>query len=191
MIFNSNSLLHQAKVVMNDLGASCGDEYDNEGDWSHYKCISCLLSGIDFVIETDLWYEGDTTIVFSLRLLPDQKIEVDSQLDKKLDMFTAYIRNLSNTPATIERYYGNTPDESDGYFPSFPDRKNVGTLLRIEFVLGNERREEEYNDLHEGESTARDIVYDSINPSDLKTLIANAVNFAALCCQEIEKLKLG
>ena len=136
-------MLSRAKKIMGELGALCGEEFERESAWWNSKCVNCHLNDVDFLLETDLWYENDTTIGFNFELIPSQKIEVDSQLDKKLDLIMENIRKLSKTPVEIERDYGNTPDETTGYFPDCPDRKNVGTLLVVTFVIGNEMHEEE------------------------------------------------
>ena len=177
MALPQESLLSRAKKIMDDLGAECDQEETRASEMSNTKCVNCHLNNINFLLETDLWYEGNTSITVFFRLTPNQKIEVNSQLDKKLDLFAKHIRNLTNTSAKIERDYGNTPDESDGYFPSFPDRKNVGTLLLLEYVLGNERHEEEDE-------------YDQ-GFLDLKLKMADAIHFATTVDKEIKKSELA
>ena len=183
------SLLHRAVKIMGELGALCGEEFEQESDQvASSKCVNCHLNDVDFLLETDLWYENDTTIGFNFELIPNQKIEVDSQLDKKLDLIMEHIRNLSKTPVEIERDYGNTPDETTGYFPDCPDRKNVGTLLMVTFVIGNERHEEEDKKLRIFKSEEK-AAYDR-SSLELTTTINDAVNFAAVVLEEIEKSKL-
>ena len=190
MALPQESLLSRAKKIMDDLGAECDQEETRASEMSNTKCVNCQLNNINFLLETDLWYEGDTTIRFSLRLIANQKIEVDSQLDKKLDIFTKHIRNLSKTPVEIERDYGNTPDETTGDFPDSPYRKNVGTFLVITFVIGNEMHEEEDKKLRDTNSILEEKAAYDLGSLDLKTTINDAVNFAEVVLEEIENSKL-
>ena len=188
MAFLQESLLSRAKKIMGELGALCGEEFERESAWWNSKCVNCHLNDVDFLLETDLWYENDTTIGFNFELIPSQKIEVDSQLDKKLDLIMENIRKLSKTPVKIERDYGNTHDETTGYFPDCPDRKNVGTLLVVNFVIGNEMHEEEDKKLRIFKSEEK-AAYDR-SSLELTTAINTAVNFAVVALKEIEKSKL-
>ena len=190
MIDNSKSLLYRAVKIMGELGALCGEEFERESAMWNSKCVNCHLNDVDFLLETDLFYENDTTIEFHFELIPNQKIEVDSQLDKKLDIFTKHIRNLSKTPVEIERDYGNTPDETTGDFPDSPYRKNVGTFLVITFVIGNEMHEEEDKKLRGTNSILEEKAAYDQGSLDLKTTINDAVNFAEVVLEEIEKSKL-
>ena len=189
MAFLQESMLSRAKKIMGELGALCGEEFERESAWWNSKCVNCHLNDVDFLLETDLWYENDTTIGFNFELIPSQKIEVDSQLDKKLDLIMENIRKLSKTPVEIERDYGNTPDETTGDFPDCPDRKNVGTLLMVTFVIGNEMHEEEKKVSGEISISEEKASYDQ-GSLELTTAINTAVNFAAVVLEEIEKSKL-
>ena len=186
----NESLLNRAKKIMGELSAVCDEEEIRESEMSNSKCVNCHLNNIDFLLETDLWYEGDTTISFSFSLISNQKIEVNSQLDKKLDLFVEQLKNLPHAPASIERDYGTAPDDSEGHIPDFPERKNVGTYLLVHYVLGNESHTIEDRDWQDHNAWPDEKVAYDPDPLELKTTILSAVNFAAVVLEEIEKSKL-
>lgn len=177
MIDDNSSLLHRAKRILNDIGFSCGNEYNHETDLLSFKCIDCFFNGINCVIETDFWYQEDTIVRFIFQLAPDQKVEIDSELDKRIDSFINQIQSLSYGSALIERDYGQTHDENNDWFPQFPTRKSVGTRLLVEFVLGSEPEAFEKKNSHEVDA-------------DLKSKLIDAVNFAALVHGEIKSSQL-
>jgi hypothetical protein len=98
--------------------------------------VSGQINDLDFFIDLDLAYDGETTLHFSLQVLPEQAISKSDAINAVFNEVEEELRSIIPAPAAIQRYYGYTPDESPNDFPDFPSRPPVGAAFGITFLLG-------------------------------------------------------
>ena len=118
------------------LGADIGEIELIETALMESERVSGQINDLDFFIDLDLAYDGDTTLHFSLEVVPDQAISESDAINTVFNKLEEELRAVIPAPAAIQRYYGHTPDESPNEFPDFPIRLPVGTSFGVIFLLG-------------------------------------------------------
>jgi hypothetical protein len=98
--------------------------------------VSGQINDLDFFIDLDLAYDGDTTLHFSLQVLPEQALSESDAINAVFQKLEEELRAAIPAPAVVQRGYGYTPDESPNDFQDFPVRMPVGTSFSIRFLLG-------------------------------------------------------
>ena len=98
--------------------------------------VSGRINDLDFFVDLDLAYDGETTLHFFLEVLPNQAISESDAINTVFNKLEEELRAVIPAPAAIQRYYGHTPDESPNEFPDFPIRLPVGTSFGVTFLLG-------------------------------------------------------
>jgi len=118
------------------LGADVGQIELIETALLKSEQVSGRINDLDFFVELDFAYDGETTLHFSLEVLPDQAISESDAINTVFNKLEEELRAVIPAPAGIQRYYGHTPDESPNEFPDFPVRLPVGTSFGVIFLLG-------------------------------------------------------
>ena len=118
------------------LGADVGQIELIETALMESEQVSGRINDLDFFVELDLAYDGETTLHFSLEVLPNQAISESDAINTVFNKLEEELRAVIPAPAAIQRYYGHTPDESPNEFPDFPIRLPVGTSFGVTFLLG-------------------------------------------------------
>ena len=118
------------------LGADVGQIELIETALLESEQVSGRINDLDFFVELDLAYDGETTLHFSLEVLPNQAISESDAINTVFNKLEEELRAVIPAPAAIQRYYGHTPDESPNEFPDFPIRLPVGTSFGVTFLLG-------------------------------------------------------
>jgi hypothetical protein len=118
------------------LGADIGEIELIETALMESERVSGQINDLDFFIDLDLAYDGDTTLHFSLQVLPEQAISEPDAINTVFGKLEEELRSIIPAPAVVQRGYGYTPDESQNDFPDFPSRPPVGTSFSIRFLLG-------------------------------------------------------
>ena len=118
------------------LGADVGQIELIETALLESERVSGRINDLDFFVDLDLAYDGETTLHFSLEVLPNQAISESDAINTVFNKLEEELRAVIPAPAAIQRYYGHTPDESPNEFPDFPIRLPVGTSFGVTFLLG-------------------------------------------------------
>ena len=118
------------------LGADIGEIELIETALMESERVSGQINDLDFFIDLDLAYDGDTTLHFSLQVLPEQAIGESDAINTVLSKLEEELRSIIPAPAVVQRGYGYTPDESPNDFADFPVRPPVGTSFSFRFLLG-------------------------------------------------------
>ena len=118
------------------LGADVGQIELIETALLESERVSGRINDLDFFVDLDLAYDGETTLHFSLEVLPNQAISESDAINTVFNKLEEELRAVIPAPAAIQRYYGHTPDESPNEFPDFPIRLPVGTSFVVTFLLG-------------------------------------------------------
>jgi hypothetical protein len=130
------NIFQQAAIELSALGAVLSEVQKNVTPLLDLEIVQGALYGHDFNLELDLAYEGDTTLVFSLRVLQPRALNETDEVSKLVDQFADELRKIIPAPAAVQRTYGFTQDENSDHLPDFPIRESVGTDLQITFLLG-------------------------------------------------------
>ena len=118
------------------LGADVGQIELIETALMESERVSGQINDLDFFVDLDLAYDGETTLHFFLEVLPNQAISESDAINTVFNKLEEELRAVIPAPAAIQRYYGHTPDESPNEFPDFPIRLPVGTSFGVTFLLG-------------------------------------------------------
>ena len=118
------------------LGADVGQIELIETALMESERVSGQINNLDFFVDLDLAYDGETTLHFFLEVLPNQAISESDAINTVFNKLEEELRAVIPAPAAIQRYYGHTPDESPNEFPDFPIRLPVGTSFGVTFLLG-------------------------------------------------------
>lgn len=129
-------LIDRAISEFKRLGADIGEIELIETALMESERVSGQINDLDFFIDLDLAYDGETTLHFSLQVLPEQAISESDAINTVFNEVEEELRSIIPAPAAIQRYYGYTPDESPNDFPDFPSRPPVGSAFGITFLLG-------------------------------------------------------
>ena len=118
------------------LGADVGQIELIETALMESERVSGQINDLDFFVDLDLAYDGETTLHFFLEVLPNQAISESDAINTVFNKLEKELRAVIPAPAAIQREYGYTPDESPNDFPDFPVRLPVGTSFGVTFLLG-------------------------------------------------------
>ena len=118
------------------LGADIGEIELIETALMESERVSGQINDLDFFIDLDLAYDGETTLHFSLQVLPEQAISESDAINTVFSKLEEELRSIIPAPAVVQRGYGYTPDESPNDFADFPVRLPVGTSFSFRFLLG-------------------------------------------------------
>ena len=118
------------------LGADVGQIELIETALMESERVSGQINNLDFFVDLDLAYDGETTLHFFLEVLPNQAISESDAINTVFNKLEKELRAVIPAPAAIQREYGYTPDESPNDFPDFPVRLPVGTSFGVTFLLG-------------------------------------------------------
>ena len=118
------------------LGADVGQIELIETALMESERVSGQINDLDFYVDLDLAYDGETTLHFFLEVLPSQAISESDAINTVFNKLEKELRAVIPAPAAIQREYGYTPDESPNDFPDFPVRLPVGTSFGVTFLLG-------------------------------------------------------
>ena len=118
------------------LGADVGQIELIETALLESEQVSGRINDLDFFVDLDLAYDGETTLHFSLEVLPNQAISESDAINTVFNKLEEELKAVIPAPAAIQRSYGYTPDESPNDFPDFPVRLPVGTSFGVTFLLG-------------------------------------------------------
>ena len=161
--------------------------------------VSGQINDLDFFIDLDLAYDGDTTLHFSLEVVPDQAISESDAINTVFNKLEQELRSIIPAPAVVQRGYGYTPDESPNDFPDFPSRPPVGSAFGITFLLGWDNPPDgltsKWTDITGEDEVWRN--FEGIVPKklagalDVAVIINNALQFMALAQLKIASQKLG
>ena len=161
--------------------------------------VSGQINDLDFFIDLDLAYDGDTTLHFSLQVVPERAISESDAVNTVFNKLEEDLRAAIPAPAAVQRYYGYTPDESPNDFPDFPSRPPVGSAFGITFLLGWDNPPDgltsKWTDITGEDEVWRN--FEGIVPKklagalDVAVIINNALQFMALAQLKIASQKLG
>jgi hypothetical protein len=129
-------IIDRATSEFRRLGADIGEIELIETALMESERVSGQINDLDFFIDLDLAYDGDTTLHFSLQVLPEQAISESDAINTVFNKLEEELRSIIPAPAAIQRNYGYTPDESPNDFADFPSRPPVGSAFGITFLLG-------------------------------------------------------
>ena len=118
------------------LGADIGEIELIETALMESERVSGQINDLDFFIDLDLAYDGETTLHFSLQVLPEQAISESDAINTVFSKLEEELKSIVPAPAVVQRGYGYTPDESPNDFADFPVRLPVGTSFSFRFLLG-------------------------------------------------------
>ncbi len=179
------------------LGADIGEIELIETALMESERVSGQINDLDFFIDLDLAYDGDTTLHFSLQVLPEQAISESDAINTVFNKLEEELRSIIPAPAAIQRYYGYTPDESPNDFPDFPSRPPVGAAFGITFLLGWDDPPDgftsKWTDISGENTVLQD--YEGIvpkklaGPLDIAAVINNALQFIAAAQLKIASQK--
>ena len=159
--------------------------------------VSGRINDLDFFVDLDLAYDGETTLHFFLEVLPNQAISESDAINTVFNKLEEELRAVIPAPAAIQRYYGHTPDESPNEFPDFPIRLPVGTSFGVTFLLGWDDRPDgltsKWTDISGEDTVWQD--FEGIMPKnltgqlDIAVVINNALQFMATAQLKIASQK--
>ncbi len=169
------------------LGADIGEIELIETALMESERVSGQINDLDFFIDLDLAYDGDTTLHFSLHVLPEQALSESDAINTVFQKLEEELRAAIPAPAAVQRSYGYTPDESPDDFPDFPGRMPVGTSFSIMFLLGWDNPSDDFaskwTDVSGEDTVWQDfegIVPKKLTgPLDIAAVINNALQFMA------------
>ena len=179
------------------LGADVGQIELIETALMESERVSGQINDLDFFIDLDLAYDGDTTLHFSLEVVPDQAISESDAINTVFNKLEEELRAVIPAPAAIKRGYGYTPDESPNDFPDFPVRLPVGTSFGVTFLLGWDDQPDDlmskWTDISGEDTVWQD--FEGIAPKqltgplDVAVVINNALQFMAAAQLKIASQK--
>ncbi len=159
--------------------------------------VSGRINDLDFFVDLDLTYDGETTLHFFLEVLPNQAISESDAINTVFNKLEEELRAVIPAPAAIQREYGYTPDESPNDFPDFPVRLPVGTSFGVTFLLGWDDQPDglmsKWNDISGEDTVWQD--FEGIVPKnltgqlDVANVINNALQFMAAAQSKIASQK--
>ena len=169
------------------LGADIGAIELIETALMESERVSGQINDLDFFIDLDLAYDGDTTLHFSLHVLPEQALSESDAINTVFQKLEEELRAAIPPPAVVQRGYGYTPDESPNDFQDFPVRMPVGTSFSIRFLLGWDNPPDDFaskwTDVSGEDTVWQDfegIVPKKLTgPLDIAAVINNALQFMA------------
>ena len=159
--------------------------------------VSGRINDLDFFVDLDLTYDGETTLHFFLEVLPNQAISESDAINTVFNKLEEELRAVIPAPAAIQREYGYTPDESPNDFPDFPVRLPVGTSFGVTFLLGWDDQPDglmsKWTDISGEDTVWQD--FEGIAPKqltgplDVAVVINNALQFMAAAQSKIASQK--
>ena len=180
------------------LGADIGEIELIETALMESERVSGQINDLDFFIDLDLAYDGETTLHFSLQVLPEQAISESDAINTVFSKLEEELRSIIPAPAVVQRGYGYTPDESPNDFADFPVRLPVGTSFSFRFLLGWDDPPDgftsKWTDIS-GENTVWQdfegiVPKQLLGPLDVAVVINDALQFMAAAQLRITSLKL-
>ena len=179
------------------LGADVGQIELIETALMETERVSGRINDLDFSVDLDLAYDGDTTLHFFLEVLPDQEISESDAINTVFNKLEEELKAVIPAPAAIQRDYGYTPDESPDDFPDFPVRLPVGTSFGLTFLLGWDDQPDgltsKWTDISGEDTVWQDfegIVPKSLTgPLDVAVVINNALQFMTTAQSKIASQK--
>ena len=190
-------IIDRAVAVLLRLGAEVGEIEHFETALTESEQAGGRINGLDFYVDLDLAYDGDTTLCFSLQVLPDRAISESDAINTVFKKFGDVLRAMVPAPAGVQRHYGFTPDESPDELPDFPYREPVGTSFGITFLLGWDDSREDLTSKWTDISGERKVwqAFEGIvprplpQPLDLETVINGAIQFMTSAQLKIASLE--
>jgi len=184
---DSERIIDRAISEFRRLGADIGEIELIETALMESERVSGQINDLDFFIDLDLAYDGDTTLHFSLHVLPEQALSESDAINTVFQKLEEELRAAIPAPAVVQRGYGYTPDESPDDFPDFPFRMPVGTSFSIRFLLGWDNPPDDFaskwTDVSGEDTVWQDfegIVPKKLTgPLDIAAVINNALQFMA------------
>ena len=178
------------------LGADVGQIELIETALMESERVSGQINDLDFFIDLDLAYDGDTTLHFSLEVVPDQAISESDAINTVFNKLEQELRSIIPAPAVVQRGYGYTPDESPNDFPDFPSRPPVGSAFAIRFLLGWDdppNRRTKWTDISGEDAVWQDfegiVPKELTGPLDVAAVINDALQFMAAAQLKIASQK--
>ncbi len=178
------------------LGADIGEIELIETALMESERVSGQINDLDFSIDLDFAYDGDTTLHFSLEVLPDQAISESDAINTVFNKLEQELRSIIPAPAVVQRGYGYTPDESPNDFPDFPSRPPVGSAFGIRFLLGWDdppNRRTKWTDVSGEDTVWQDfegvVPKQLTGPLDVAVVINDALQFMAAAQSKIASQK--
>ena len=179
------------------LGADVGQIELIETALMESERVSGQINNLDFFVDLDLAYDGETTLHFFLEVLPNQAISESDAINTVFNKLEKELRAVIPAPAAIQREYGYTPDESPNDFPDFPVRLPVGTSFGVTFLLGWDDQPDDlmskWTDISGEDTVWQD--FEGIVPKnltgqlDIAVVINNALQFMAAAQLKIASQK--
>ena len=179
------------------LGADVGQIELIETALMESERVSGQINDLDFFVDLDLAYDGETTLHFFLEVLPNQAISESDAINTVFNKLEKELRAVIPAPAAIQREYGYTPDESPNDFPDFPVRLPVGTSFGVTFLLGWDDQPDDlmskWTDISGEDTVWQD--FEGIAPKqltgplDVAVVINNALQFMAAAQLKIASQK--
>ena len=184
---DSERIIDRAISEFRRLGADIGETELIETALMESERVSGQINDLDFFIDLDLAYDGDTALHFSLHVLPEQALSESDAINTVFQKLEEELRAAIPAPAAVQRSYGYTPDESPDDFPDFPVRIPVGTSFSIRFLLGWDNPPDDFaskwTDVSGEDTVWQDfegIVPKKLTgPLDIAAVINNALQFMA------------
>ena len=190
-------IIDRAIIEFRRLGADIGEIELIETALMESERVSGQINDLDFFIDLDLAYDGDTTLHFSLQILPEQAIGESDAINTVFGKLEEELRSIIPAPAVVQRGYGYTPDESPNDFPDFPVRLPVGTSFGVTFLLGWDDQPDglmsKWTDISGEDTVWQD--FEGIAPKqltgplDVAVVINNALQFMAAAQLKIASQK--
>ena len=161
--------------------------------------VSGQINDLDFFVDLDLAYDGETTLHFFLEVLPNQAISESDAINTVFNKLEKELRAVIPAPAAIQREYGYTPDESPNDFPDFPVRLPVGTSFGVTFLLGWDDQPDglmsKWTDISGEDTVWQDlegiVPKELTGPLDLAAVINDALQFMAAAQLKIASQKFN
>ena len=85
------------------LGADVGQIELIETALMESERVSGQINDLDFFIDLDLAYDGDTTLHFSLQILPEQAIGESDAINTVFSKLEGELKSIIPAPAVVQR----------------------------------------------------------------------------------------